>query len=72
MALQRRRQAEARGAFEVRIDDVDERTLVVSAIRPRERRGSDGPGAAARVTLRDGKIARLRQYRSRQEALAVR
>jgi ketosteroid isomerase-like protein len=72
MRLQRQRQAEGRGAFEVRIDDVDADTLVVSALHPEHRQGSDGAHTATRVTLRDGRIARLQQYRSREEALAAR
>ena len=71
MALLRRRPAEDRPVFEVRIEDVNSETLVVSAMRPEERRGPDGHDVATRVRLRDGLIAHLRQYCTRAEALAA-
>jgi ketosteroid isomerase-like protein len=70
MALLRRGGAQVREGFEVRIEDVDQDTLVVCAMRPAERQSPDGGTAATRVTLRDGLIAHLQQYRTRTEALA--
>jgi ketosteroid isomerase-like protein len=71
MSLLRRRLAEGRPVFEVRIEDVDAETLVVSAMRPEKRRGPGEGAIATRVRLRDGLIAYLQQYRTRAEALAA-
>jgi ketosteroid isomerase-like protein len=71
LALLRRRLREGRPVFAVRVDTVDADTIVVSARDPAERRGGDLPTTATRVSIRDGRIMTMRQYRSREEALAV-
>ncbi|HEV3172640.1 MAG TPA: nuclear transport factor 2 family protein [Actinocrinis sp.] len=71
MALLRRSGAEGRSVFEVRIEDIDAHTLVVSALYPEQCPGPDGGAAATTVTIADGLIARLEQYRTREDALAA-
>jgi ketosteroid isomerase-like protein len=71
MALLRRRAAEGRPVYEVRIEDVDENCLVVSSARPQQRACPEDAARATQVTLRAGKIARMRQYRSHEQALAA-
>nr|WP_166682432.1 nuclear transport factor 2 family protein [Streptomyces sp. 846.5] len=71
MRLLRQRRAEDRPFIEVRIDDVDADTLVVSVARPDQGQGAEEVARATRVTLRDGKISRLRQFRTLDQALAA-
>jgi len=71
MRLLRRRLAEDRPVFEVRIEDVDAQTLVVSPVRPEDRPTSFDGALATRVRLRDGLIVQLQQYRTRAEALSA-
>ena len=71
MTLLRRRRAEGRPPFEVRIEEAGADTLVVSSARPEERTRPEDAEPATRVTLREGKIARMKQYRTRDEAWAA-
>jgi ketosteroid isomerase-like protein len=68
IGLQAQRRTEGVQPFEVRIDDIDEDTIVISRAGP----GSGISDAAATVaTIRDGKVTRLRQYPTRAAALAA-
>jgi ketosteroid isomerase-like protein len=72
MALLRQRQSEGQARPQpLRIDHVEDHTIVVSAADPTHRSGSESPTVATVATIRGGKIIRLRQHRSRAEALAA-
>jgi ketosteroid isomerase-like protein len=65
MRLLRQRHAEARGAQPMRVENVDERTVVVSPAAP-------GPysAAATRISIAHGLVVAMQQYVSRDEACA--
>lgn len=65
MRLLRQRQAEGLGAHPMRVERVDERTVVVSPDEP-------GPygAAATRITIVGEAVVAMQQYASREEALA--
>jgi ketosteroid isomerase-like protein len=71
IGLLRQRREDGSRPFGIRVDDIDDTTVVVSAREPGRRRGPDGPPVATVATIRDGKIIRLRQHRSRAAALAA-
>jgi ketosteroid isomerase-like protein len=71
MALLRRRRSEGRPVFEVRIEDVDDTRMLVSSARPQERACPEDAARATLVTVRAGQIVRMRQYRTREQALAA-
>ena len=66
MGLLRQRAAEGRTADPRRVERVDEHTVVVSAEQP-------GPygAAATRISIAHGKVVAMRQYASRDAALAA-
>jgi len=69
-ALFRQRQAEGQlRPYPVRIDPVNERTVVVSEAEPGTRRGPEPYPVATVVTIDGGRIVRMRQYRTREDAL---
>jgi ketosteroid isomerase-like protein len=55
----------------IRIDDIGEHAVVVSGLHGGESARPAEAASAALVTFRDGKISRLRQYRTREEAIAA-
>jgi hypothetical protein len=65
MRLLRQRQAEGLGAHRMRIDHVDDHTVVVSTDEP-------GPygAAATRISIAHGAVVAMQQYASRDGALA--
>lgn len=65
MRLLRERQDEGRGAHPMRIDYVDEHTVVVSPDEPRPY------GAVATMVIVQGRVVAMQQYASRDEALAA-
>ena len=66
MDLLRQRAAEGRTADPRRVERIDEHTVVVSAEQP-------GPygAAATRISIAHGKVMAMRQYATRDEALAA-
>ncbi|HEY7174277.1 MAG TPA: nuclear transport factor 2 family protein [Micromonosporaceae bacterium] len=67
IALLTERRAEGTQPFEVRIDDLDEHTIVVSRATADDR---EHVGATVAV-IRDEKVVRMQQYPTRAAALAV-
>ena len=65
MELLRQRAAERRTADPRHVERVDEHTMVVSP----EQRGPYG-AAATRINIAHGKVVSMRQYASRDDALA--
>jgi hypothetical protein len=65
MRLLRQRQAEGVGAHPMRIEHIDDHTVVVSTDEP-------GPygAAATRISIAHGAVVAMQQYASRDEALA--
>ena len=58
--------AQGRGAAPMRVEHVDEHTVVVSSEQP----GRDG-AAATRITIAHGAVVAMRQYASRDQALTA-
>jgi ketosteroid isomerase-like protein len=71
LTLLRQRHARGRTPGVIRIDDIGEGALVVSGLYGGESARPAEAASAALVTFRDGKISRLRQYRTRQAALTA-
>jgi hypothetical protein len=65
MRLLRQRQAEGVGAHPMRIEQIDDHIVVVSTEEP-------GPygAAATRISIAHGAVVAMKQYASRDEALA--
>ena len=68
MGLLRRRQGDGPRPHAMRIDRVDDTTFVVSPACQGERNGSEASAAATRITVTDGKVRAMQQYRSRADA----
>jgi ketosteroid isomerase-like protein len=71
LTLLRQRHAQGRTNGVIRIDDIGEGALVVSGLYGGESARPVEAASAALVIFRGGKISRLRQYRTREEALAA-
>ncbi|MGW3624797.1 nuclear transport factor 2 family protein [Streptomyces sp. NPDC000880] len=70
LTLLRQRHEQGRTTGVIRIDDIGG-ALVVSGVHCRESARPVEAASATLVIFRDGKIIRLRQYRTRVEALAA-
>jgi ketosteroid isomerase-like protein len=76
IGLLTQRRAEGHRPFDVRLEPIDDHTLVVSRAGTDEgdHRNADDEGGGAgatRATIRDGKVVRMQQYRNRAAALAA-
>jgi ketosteroid isomerase-like protein len=69
LALMRRRRSEGAMPAEVHIEAIDANTLVAWPADPDRPRGFDDESRAVRVSIRDGLITHMHQYRSRDDAL---
>jgi ketosteroid isomerase-like protein len=71
LTLLRQRPARGRTTGVIRIDDIGEHAVVVSGLYGGDSVWPAEAASAALVIFRDGKISRLRQYRTREEAIAA-
>jgi ketosteroid isomerase-like protein len=71
LTLLRQRHARGRTTGVIRIDDIGEGALVVSGLYGGESARPVEAASAALVPFRDGQISRLRQYRTREDAIAA-
>jgi ketosteroid isomerase-like protein len=68
MRLLRQRQAEGLRPYPVRIDHLDEHTFIVSSDRPIDHDGPQPFPVATRITVADGKVVAMQQYRTYGDA----
>jgi hypothetical protein len=68
MRLLRERQAEGRGAHPMRVEFLDEQTIVVSPQTPEP---EPSGAAATRISIAHGKVVTMRQYASAEDARAA-
>jgi ketosteroid isomerase-like protein len=71
LTLLQRRHEQGRTTGMIRIDDIGEGALVVSGLHCDESARPVEAASATLVIFRDDKISRLRQYRTREEAIAA-
>jgi hypothetical protein len=71
LALLEGRKGEGRSPFSLNIEQVGTGYFVVTATNPNQLPGPDNAGAATLVTVRNGLVVLMRQFRSRDEAVAA-
>jgi len=69
MELLRHRQSHGPRPHSMRIDRLDESTFVVSPASHGSRNQSEAFFAATRITVTDGRVSEMQQYRSRADAM---